>query len=428
MRTTDNNCGKSLFDCRYNEQQHCIDDLTAIANYDLHTKKSDSNDLLIFPESLDFDDSHIFTLKDNTIKTGNLMGFVGRNDTQLTIFSRFYSAGNDFFLHYMLQKVFSINLLNLKVGSNNENIWDFLLYLFPHFLKKAYSQGLYKAYKQTEYNDANVKGAIDIKRQIRINIPFCGKIAYTTREHSHDNPVTQLVRHTIEHIKTHPFSSGILTNDPVTRDIVSKFCFVTQNSYNKNARQKVISANRKPVSHPYFTEYKMLQKLCLQILRYEKLTFGTEKDKIYGLLFDGAWLWEEYLNTFIGSNFRHLHNKKGEGYQLFETGEGKICPDFMDEKNKIIADAKYKPVENIKGDDYLQILAYMFRFNSKNGFFIYPSSANNDKKAMKLKDNNDVYVYKISFHIPQNVDNFIDFQSGMRENEQLLRLEKMYCY
>ena len=36
------------------------------------------------------------------------------------------------------------------------------------------------------------------------NIPFMGKIAYTTREHSYNNNLTQLVRHTIEYIKTHP--------------------------------------------------------------------------------------------------------------------------------------------------------------------------------------------------------------------------------
>ena len=75
-----------------------------------------------------------------------------------------------------------------------------------------------------------------------------GKIAYTTREHSYNNDLTQLIRHTIEYIKTHPFGSGILTNESEVRDIVGKFNFVTQNSYNKNSRQKIISSNLKPNS------------------------------------------------------------------------------------------------------------------------------------------------------------------------------------
>ncbi|MDR2444396.1 MAG: hypothetical protein LBD44_00465, partial [Spirochaetaceae bacterium] len=45
--------------------------------------------------------------------------------------------------------------------------------------------------------------------------------------------------------------------------------------YNKKDLRKVIDKNRKPVRHPYFTEYLPLQRLCLQILRREKLSFGT---------------------------------------------------------------------------------------------------------------------------------------------------------
>jgi 5-methylcytosine-specific restriction endonuclease McrBC regulatory subunit McrC len=379
---------------------------------------------------LDFDDSHIFTLEDNTIKTGNLMGFVGRNNTQLTISSRFYSEENDYFLHYMLQKVFAINLLNFDLKSDSENIYDFLLYLFPHFLKKAYSQGLYKAYKREEYNDANVKGAIDVKRHIRVNIPFCGKIAYTTREHSHDNAVTQLVRHTIEHIKTHPFGSGILTNDPETRDIVSKFCFITQNSYKKNARQKVVSANQKPVSHPYFTEYKMLQKICLRILQREKLTFGTENDKIYGLLFDGAWLWEEYLNKILKNDFIHPENKTGKHKKyLFENFQP-IYPDFISKQQPIIVgDAKYIPLGNQQEyaesseratSIYYKSITYMYRFKSNYGFLLFPHPEKPFDKTYKIKETNGI-LRKLGLAIPQNAKNFIDFQNDMRKHEQLLQ-------
>jgi 5-methylcytosine-specific restriction endonuclease McrBC regulatory subunit McrC len=426
MRTTDNNCGKSFSDCRYNEQQHCIDDLKFIADYNLETKKSDNSNLLVFPESLDFDDSHIFTLQDGIIKTGNLMGFVGRNNTQLTISSRFYPKGNDYFLHYMLQKVFAINIFNFEQTKDNENIWDFLLYLFPYYLQKAYAQGMYKAYRREEYNDANVKGTIDVKRHIHINIPFAGKIAYTTREHSYDNPVTQLIRHTIEHIKGHPWGSSILTNDSKMRDIVSKIYFITQNHYNKNERQKVINANLKPVSHPYFTEYKMLQKICLRILRHEKLTFGEQKDKIYGLLFDGAWLWEEYLNTILKTDFIHPENKTGKHkHHLFENFQP-IYPDFLSRntENRIVGDAKYIPLGKQKEyaenseratSIYYKTISYMYRFSSNKGFLIYPT-AKAEEETYKIKDTNGT-LRKFGFEIPQNKTNFSEFQNKMKESE-----------
>ena len=274
-------------------------DLSLIANTRIEKLKLDDNKkLLVFPHSFgdhgdDLGDNAIFSLLGNEIKTGNIMGFVGINNTQVSIKSRFaQSDGNDYFLHYMLAKVFRINLVNLMHGISNENILDFLIYLFPYFLGKAMSQGLFKKYQRFEHNDANIKGPIDIVRHIQRNIPFRGTVAYNTREHSYDNDVTQLIRHTIEYIRTKETGQLVLQNESDTRSNVSQIVFATP-TYSQNQRQQIINKNLRPLNHPYFTEYTDLQKLCLQILRQDELKFGEEKDKVYGVLFDGAWLWEE---------------------------------------------------------------------------------------------------------------------------------------
>ena len=446
MRTTDYNGkeGKAIKELLSENEVYDIKDLDKIANIQLDKIKLDDNhNLLIFPQNWNEyrDNIHkktIFSLSDKNIKTHSIMGFVGRNKTQLTISSRFSKKDkHDYFLHYMLQKVFSINILKFDQTPNKENIWDFLLYLFPYYLKKAYLQGLYKAYKREEYNDANVKGTIDVKRHIRINIPFSGKIAYTTREHSHDNAVNQLIRHTIEHIKTHPFGSGILTSDSGTRDIVSKFCFVTQNSYNKNARQKIIAANLKPVSHPYFTEYKILQKICLRILQREKLTFGAENDKIYGLLFDGAWLWEEYIATILKEKgIEHRTTIKDKLFVNSITQNQGIIPDFIcpikNTKNaSFIGDAKYKHIDTKNNrEDYFQIITYMFRYSCPKGYIIFPFDKdieNSDFLRGRERDIDNESNYKVielGIEIPQKVEDFIDFQNQIRKNEQSLNFLK----
>ena len=179
------------------DKEQTISDINEIANKELNSiSLKDNPNLLIFPRDLyqygdNIGESHIISLKDDKISTGNIMGFVGLNQTQIDIKSRFANFDNeDYFLHYMLQKVFSINLFDIKHTTNQEQIFDFLLYLFPHFLKKALAQGLFKKYKRHEYNDANVRGPIDVNRHIRQNIPFKGTVAYTIREHSYDNEVT----------------------------------------------------------------------------------------------------------------------------------------------------------------------------------------------------------------------------------------------
>ncbi|MCL2281816.1 MAG: McrC family protein, partial [Fibromonadales bacterium] len=273
IRTTDNNCGKLIPELGKGKIEH----LDFIANKKLcDINLEDNPNLLIFPKDWQLgvdDDDELFKLNsDGKLTTGNIMGFIGYKETSLAISSRFYPNGNDFFLHYMLSKVFGINVVNLNFSKGEESVHDFLPYLFPSYLQNALSQGLYKQYKRNQYNDANVKGAIDINRHIRINIPFAGKIAYTTREHSYDNSVTQLIRHTIEHLRTRDFGHSILTNKAETRANISQIEYATP-TYKKNDLQRIIKANLKLVNHPYYTKYKDLQKLCLQILRREKTNF-----------------------------------------------------------------------------------------------------------------------------------------------------------
>jgi 5-methylcytosine-specific restriction endonuclease McrBC regulatory subunit McrC len=324
----------------------------------------------------------------------------------------------------MLQKVFSINLFDLKHGINNESIFDFLLYLFPFYLKKALRQGLYKEYHRQEYNDSNVKGTIDFSRHIRKNVPFVGNVAYKVREHSFDNKITQLIRHTIEFVKQHKFAHGILDLDSETQNCVNEILLATP-SYNNRDRTIILNKNLKPFSHPYFFEYRELKKICMQILTFEGLKYGKEKDKVYGLLFDGAWLWEEYLNTFlINSGFNHPKNKNSEGaIYLFNNSKGKRFPDFW--KNNFILDAKYKRLADKKVDrnDMNQIISYMYVKKAEIGGFIVPSD-NNEYEAKEIKIGQlngyagEVYIWVLS--IPQQTENFMEFCIQMKKNEIFL--------
>lgn len=71
------------------------------------------------------------------------------------------------------------------------------------------------------------------------------------------------------------------------------------------------------VRHAYYHEYRLLQQLCILILRNEQHQYGTGTRNVYGILFDGAWLWEEYVNTLIGDAFYHPKNKTEMGLNIF---------------------------------------------------------------------------------------------------------------
>ena len=239
----------------------------------------------------DIENSDIIELDEvsNKIYSNNIMGFIGYNDTQIKITSRFTpNSDKDYFLHYMLQKVFYSNIFNWEYTTERDYSFDFLIYMFTHFFQKAIRQGIFKSYQNREYNDANVRGVIDINRHIKNNIPFNGKIAYNTREYSYDNNITQLIRHTIEYINTK--SKGILNINEDIKSGVFQIIEATKR-YDKNKRQSIINKNLKKLNHPYFYEYEPLRKICIQILRHEELKYGREENKIYGILFNGAYLW-----------------------------------------------------------------------------------------------------------------------------------------
>ena len=383
--------------------------------------------LLIFPQDLDFygdkiGDAHIFEVKGDKIATGNIMGFIGCGSTKISISSRFAQDKDDYFLHYMLRKVFAVNLFDLQFNSDEESIFDLLIYLFPAFLKRAMQHGMYREYQTREYNDANVKGRIDISRHIRRNIPFAGSIAYTTREYAQDNHLTQLIRHTIEYISRHRYSGNILQNDEDTSDAVKAICQAT-GSYNRNERQRVINQNLRPISHPFYGEYRPLQQLCLQILRQEEMKYGRDDNEIYGVLFDGAWLWEEYLNTFLANiGFEHPRNKEGVGHKsLFKDGSGWCYPDFL--SPQMVLDAKYKWYDDwnkVQTKDLYQVISYMHVLDLKKGGFIVPvdwKSMRFPTKTLKgMGGEMSIYGLNVSF----KAESFEDYNSRMAISEQMI--------
>lgn len=390
--------------------------------------------VFVFPECLkDIEDitkdQMILQSINDCYCSSNVMGFLGYGKERLVISSRFSVGDNDYFLQYLLHRVLEIpNLLDLSTSANHDQqIFNLFLFLFPKYLKEAMRKGVFKTYLQNKYNDSHVKGSIDITRHIRQNTPFIGNISYNQREFAYDNYLMELVRHTIEFIKTNPYGNNLLRR---VKDEVKSVVAAT-NDYEFYDRRNIILENRKrPIRHAYFREYRALQHLCLMILQYEKHQIGSGIREIYGILFDGAWLWEEYINSLISNLFYHPMNKGGNGAQrLFAGNVGLIYPDFISRNNinRVIADAKYKPIDNIGNKDYLQVLAYMFRFDATRGLYFYPEKGEQTSQKLFMNsgstyENNviereNISVIKCGLRIPCNANNYEEFLTAIEKSE-----------
>lgn len=398
----------------------------------------DAEGLFIFPEAIKkvedlTRDQMILQEFNGKYRTGNVMGFIGYGKERLIIQSRFCNDKEDYFLSYLLERVLNIpNIVSLDADtSSDKRLLNFLLFIFPKYLENAIRKGLYKQYIHKKYNDTNIKGKIDIPRHLTKNTPFIGSIAYSQRLFSYDNMLMELIRHTIEFIKSKSYGSIILSD---IKEELKLIVNATQ-SYRTCDRQKIIEQNKKnPIRHAYFREYSALQRLCILILKSEKHDIGSGIQNSYGILFDGAWLWEEYVNILLSSHFYHPKNKSKFGaQQLFSDGKGLIYPDFISKSTdpRLIVDAKYKSIENIRGRDYLQVLAYMYRFDASKGYYIYPDSEGQVPLVLNLNkgstyENNvsardDVNIIKLGFKIPNKSADYDNFKMQIHESELVLQ-------
>ena len=445
-----------------NLSQREFKNLWSVANRPLKDLAEKNERFLVYPpdikESKDrIGDRPIFNIaehdwpgdsKECHISTGNLMGFFrcgsdGMEPTEVHIRSRFTPSsqngsaedcGKDWFLPYMLNRVLNFNILSSETSRRDDSLFDLLVLLFPKYLMDACQKGLFRQYVVHNYNDSRVRGAIDVSRHIRFNVPFAGRIAYRTREYSCDNAVTQLVRHTIEFIRRHQYAAVL--NAPDVAEYVHQICEATP-SYAPNDRRKVLDMNRKNVAHPYLWEYSDLQKLCRMILMFDESNFGVDQDEVIsGVLFDGAWLWEEYLNVVLeegGVGLVHARNKTGGGaiHPLVKEDKdlGLFYPDFYRDTQVaggkeipgFVMDAKYKRLEgaNPHADDLQQVIAYMHVLKAGAGVYLYPreGAQNNSRLLGELRGyGGELYTYGL--YIPSGCGTFADFAERIKKQEK----------
>lgn len=392
---------------------------------------------------------------DLTIYTHNLVGFICYKGLKLDISSRFTSAAsadsadsNDFFLHYLMLKTNEFNFIEQYYPfTKTDSALDFLPFIFTKFLTNALNQGLFKQYQRHHYNNSRPRGTIDIAAHLKLNMPFTGKIAYSTREFSYDNPITELIRHTIESIRNKPELRDLLYLTRTTQEAVKQIEAATP-SYSPNNLKQVLADNARPLQHPFFTAYGPLQYLCKSILRNEMMRYTNttqQDDEIYGVICDISYLWEEYLATLLTVkplNFIHPNNTtKARAIYLDKEHTFKNFPDFYLPANThsnnedsdakqaahLVVDAKYKRYAERKVDpeDIRQIMVYMYAQKAPNALLISPMQADAKNTDIIKPQCYNLLGYGgnisvLAMPIPQKAESFAGFCHAMAKAEQSL--------
>ena len=386
------------------EQQHITKDAAQVweifDRYDgktLSDLQKFSNGKLITLGHIKNDDPAFFTISniafDNEgkdvpksfyLNTSNLMGVLrlrhpdNETSIQMEIHSRFDKDNRQLFLNYLLSKVFQVDFMDL-VSAGSNRLWDILVaIMFIQRLKEAVPIGLYKEYMQFEKNDLNFRGRLDLPRHLRQNFPLNDKIAYSYREITFDNPLNHLLRSALEMIrKKWP---SLLYNDPDIRDLITALICATP-TWNHSSIRDILRMPicKEVLRHPFFAEYyEESRVLAVMILQEEGLSvYDAAESEVSGIVFDGTWLWEEYISTILSPlGFLHAnYDTKVGKIKLFNeagiVGMDDIYPDFYSEARKIVLDTKYKNDKESR-EDIFQLLSYTFITGAEKCGLIYP--------------------------------------------------------
>ena len=423
---------------RYNGKT--LSDLQKFGNGNLitlgHIKEIESDELAFFTISnVEFDDEDKEIPTRFALNTSNLMGVLRllhpekETSIQMEIHSRFDKDNRQLFLNYLLSKVFQVDFMDL-VSAGSNHLWDILVaIMFIQRLKDAVPIGLYKEYKQFENNDLNFRGRLDLPRHLRKNFPLNDKIAYKYREISFDNPLNHLLRSALEMIrKKWP---SLLYNNPDIRDLVTALTCATP-TWNQSAIRDILQMPicKEALRHPFFAEYyEEARILAVMILQEEGLSVYEATDsEVSGVIFDGAWLWEEYISTIL-SPLGFVHSNYNTRYgeiKLFNDNKGivgmnYIYPDFYSKTREMVLDTKYKNDKESR-EDIFQLLSYTFITGAKKCGLIYPPQEN-ERTHLKVSinqnsNNNRVNWHSFAFKAIQESRDIIAF---MQEQEESLK-------
>lgn len=249
--------------------------------------------------------------------------------------------------------------------------------------------GIYKEYVRKRYNEYDFKGVMDINRHIKINNPFVGKTAYSTREYSYDNDILCLIRQTLDYIKDYfpDILKGYLNNNVILNEIIDAIENATP-SYRMNVNYADSMKCRREITHPMYQKYEDVRKLALMILQESgQNVFDDKEEDTFGILIDISWLWEEFIAVKLLNEYGYLHMLTDNSKGSLQWTKGKSWyPDCIEKgeahSKRNIFDAKYKFWDWKKNnDDIHQLLSYLFLTGGDTCGIIYPSQKEQSPEA-----------------------------------------------
>lgn len=388
--------------------------------------------------------------------TGKYVGLFRLEGRQVVITSRFDQPEKPFFLYYLLEHLWDAALMAQEPeASFQKDPFDILLDAkLAIQLEQAWKKGALRQYRTFQLNDSRLRGPVDVPRHIRENMGLNnGRIAYSTRSYSLDNPCSVLFLQAVDLVdRKHP---GLLRRlgkgHPALQSALSTLRQEAP-GWAESQRQAVLRHTEKRLTNPIHRAYEPARVAARAILRRQGADPAGETRRgqvVTGVFLDMDELWERFLE-------RELFDRPPEGVaqksRRILKKHMKLRPDFYWPDKGVVLDAKNRDAwgetlgkgpkalwtedeEDRDGlrDDIYQVFAYMLALNCREGGVVFPCHSGRKSGTKKKGDAlhpvevsglcGDRSFWRIPVNIPRGETEYESF--AWKLDEELRELKKV---
>ena len=353
------------------------------------------------------------------------------------ICSRFDKGRESHFLMYVFEKTFGTRgklYDEMRIPGYATKTWDLLLTAtFVQHLHDALKKGMFRQYKEYERNDDRLSGRIDIARHLKQNMLFSGRIAYTSREYTVDNPINTLILRAFDRLDRdhHALLRNLIAKDDVVKQGI-QLLKAEVLDWQKPSEDTVLRDAERKIAQSVYRNYEPLRKTSIAVLKRMGVNaFVRSESTITGMLIDMPKLWEEFLYNTIFKEYTGASGKYQQERYPILGGARFAEPDFLLREQSLVLDAKYKSGwgDSLTGDwsklrnDVYQIISYALIFNCRFCGVVFPVSedAAPDEALLSVpigQQCSDTCFLRIPYVIPQNTFDGDAYRQAFAESDQ----------
>ncbi len=300
--------------------------------------------------------------------TSHYIGYYGDSEVAFKIEPRFGSLFS-YFLSYA-SNIF-VPSGEVDTSRSKENPFWLIALLWRSLLNNALTTGqIPKNYIVQNKNLGNVRGKIDVRKNIKFNLINQSNFFCSYRELSMDNTINRAIRHTYRLLKRNGLTS--LLSDFAQYDERMASMGVADHVTNIEELDRIRYTKMNAVYQPVIN-------ICKAIIKNDLSGAGEGQKKNISYIVDISELWEVYLLRLLQRNLSseyYVYSPNvGSGDYLLDNNMREIRPDILIErKGKVILviDAKYKRYYqigrngssrvNVQRDDLYQMNTYLYHY------------------------------------------------------------------